>query len=210
MSMEHKESHKIHIPARKMTVQKPKRTVIPEPKTYTEAMASPYPKQWKEAIKSEVKSLKELHVFEYVNVPRELKKYELMDYKWVFKVKYHPDHCIEHFKVRLVGKGYSQKKGVNYFKTYSPVISHPGLHFMIVISMFKDWELNHLDIKTAYLNGPMDCKVFMRMPEGFPLQPGMTIHLNKGLPGTKQGSRTWNLELKKHLEEEEGYTALKS
>jgi hypothetical protein len=37
----------------------------------------------------------------------------------------------------------------------------------------------------------------------------MTIRLNKGLPGTKQGSRTWNLELRKHLEEE-GYTALKS
>jgi hypothetical protein len=127
-------------------------------------MASPYAKQWKEAIESEVKSLKELDVIEYVNVPWKLKKYELMDYKLVFKVKYHSDHSIKPFKVCLVGKGYSQKKGVNYFGTYSPVISHPGLCFMIVVSMLKDWELDHVDIKTAYLNGPMDCEVFMRTP----------------------------------------------
>jgi hypothetical protein len=44
-------------------------------------MASPYAKQWKEAIKSEVKSLKELDIFDYVNVPQKLEKYELIDYK---------------------------------------------------------------------------------------------------------------------------------
>jgi hypothetical protein len=210
MSIEHKDSHKIWIPARKMTVQKPKQTAFPESKTYAEAMASPYAQQWKESIKSEVKSLKELDVFEYVKIPWKLKKCELMDYKWVFKVKYHPDHSIERFKVCLVGNGYSQKKGVNYFETYSPVIiSHPELCFMIIVSMFKDWELDHVNIKTAYLNGPIDCEVFMRLPKGFPLQPSMTICLNKELPGTQQGGQTWNLELKKCLEAE-GYTALKS
>jgi hypothetical protein len=186
---------RIRLPA--CTVQISER--VNEPTTLAEAMTSPDKELWRQAILSEHNSLLELGVFQSVPRPISLTDKELMKSKYVFKVKYNPDHSIDKYKVRLVAKGYSQLRGINYLETFSPVISQPALRLVLLIGLKMDWPIHHIDIKTAYLYGPIDCDLYMHTPEGFPKRQGEVMKLLKGLPGTKQGGRNWNIEFKRQL-----------
>ena len=87
--------------------------------------------------------------------------------RWVFKLKRKADGSIDRYKARLVAKGYSQMPGLEYSEVFSPTAKWAALRAILALAALEDLELYSLDISTAFLNGEMDCDVYMHQPEGF-------------------------------------------
>ena len=97
---------------------------IKEPNTIEETFASEHGKQWKAATDSEFKALMDSRTWELNDLPEGR---EAIGCKWVSHIKHTSDGKAERFKGRLVAKGYSQKCGINYNETFSPVVRFQSL-----------------------------------------------------------------------------------
>ncbi|KAL6325227.1 hypothetical protein AAG906_023072 [Vitis piasezkii] len=108
--------------------------------------------------------------------------------KWVFKTKRDSSGKIERYKARLVVKGYSQREGIDFKETFSPVSTKDSFRVIMAIVAHFDLELHQMDVKTAFLNGDLDEEVYMEQPIGF-VEVGkedLVCKLNKSIYGLKQ------------------------
>ena len=87
--------------------------------------------------------------------------------KWVYKKKRGPDENVETFKARLVAKGYTQKEGEDYEETFSPVAMLKTIRILLYVATSMDYEIWQMDVKTAFLNGDLDERIYMAQPESF-------------------------------------------
>ena len=74
---------------------------------------------------------------------------------------------IDKFKARLVIKGYKQKKGLDYFDTYSPMMRINSIGMVLAIAILRNLEVHQMDVKNAFLNGDLDEEIYMKQLEGF-------------------------------------------
>jgi hypothetical protein len=110
----------------------------------------------------------------------------------VFKVKKNSDGSVEHYKARVVAKGFSQRPGIDFFDTFAPTTKWALLCAILAVAALQDLKLESFDISTAYLNEEIDAEVYMRQPEGFEQRgPDWVCKLLKGLYGLKQGGKLW-------------------
>lgn len=124
-----------------------------EPQRYKEAMASPDAPLWKEAINSEIEFSLQNHIWVSVDLPPRSKP---IGYKWILKKKLKPDRSINKYKTRLVAKRYKQKKGLDYFDTYSPISRITSIRILIEIASIYDMEIHQMDENTVCFNGELD------------------------------------------------------
>jgi hypothetical protein len=125
----------------------------------------------------------------------------VIDCKWVFKLKHKSDGTIDHYKACLVAKGFKQQYGVDYDATFSPVVKPTTIHLMLSLAITKGWSLHQINIQNAFLHEFLDEDVYMRQPLGFKDQVhhNHICKLDKALYGLKQAPRAWFACLKVHL-----------
>jgi hypothetical protein len=112
----------------------------------------------------------------------------------VFKKKLRPDGTIERYKARLVTKGYTQKEGEDFFDTYSPVGQLTTIRVLLSLAASHGLIIYQIDIKTTFLNGELEEKIYMDQPDGFVAngQEDMVCKLLKSLYGLKQAPKQWH------------------
>ncbi|KAJ9552201.1 hypothetical protein OSB04_016246 [Centaurea solstitialis] len=166
-----------------------------EPSTISHALKHP---SWRHAMQAEFDALQRNNT--WTLVPSTLAS-NLVGSKWVFRIKYNPDGTIDRFKARLVAKGFTQRPGIDYLETFSPVLKHATLRVVLSLAVSQGWVLRQLDINNAFLQGTLNEDVYMAQPPGFvdPAFPNHVCKLNKAIYGLKQASRAWYNELKSYL-----------
>ena len=68
---------------------------------------------------------------------------------------------MQRFKARLVAKGFKQVTGIDFNETFAPVAKQSTLRLLWTLAAKLDWEVENIDIKTAFLNGHLDEEIFM-------------------------------------------------
>ena len=158
-----------------------------EPRTLADALVSSDLIEWKKAWDSEVESLEENGTWVLEELPSDR---TAIGCWWVFKRKEDG-----RFKAQLVAKGYSQRIGVDYQETYAPVAKFTTLRILLSLVNENDWELDGMDIKTAFLHSELAETIYMEIPEGIKSNVGKTsglaCRLIKTIYGLKQSPRAW-------------------
>jgi len=158
-----------------------------EPKTYEEAVSGKESEKWILSMQEEIASLIAMHTWDLVE-PIEGRK--VISTKWVYKIKYDPNGQ-KRYKSRLVAKGFTQKPGIDYNETFSPVVRFDTIRLMLALCAINNWEAHHVDVKTAFLNGVIDEEIYIEQPQGFAVSQQVCL-LKRSLYGLKQSPRLWN------------------
>ena len=117
---------------------------------------------------------------------------------WVFNVK-----TDGRKKARLVGKGFSQVKGMDYNQIFSPVVRFETVRIVLILSVLESQHISGLDVRNAYLYGILNEEIYMEQPEGFIAkgQERKVLQLKHALYGLKQAGLAWWQALNKSMME---------
>jgi hypothetical protein len=167
-----------------------------EPGNLNEAFGD---KHWKEAMDLEYSALMKNKTWHLVP-PR--KGTNIIDCKWVYKIKRKADGGLDRYKARLVAKGFKQRYGIDYEDTFSPVVKATTIRVILYVAVSRGWSLRQLDVQNAFLHGVLEEEVYMRQPPGYEDKslPNYVCKLDKALYGLKQAPRAWYSRLSMKLQ----------
>ncbi|CAH2100381.1 unnamed protein product [Euphydryas editha] len=163
-----------------------------EPISYKEAMSSPEAEDWRKAMKDEFDSLISNKVWKLVDRPKQT---NIVKCKWVYKLKSDASGNFLRHKARLVARGFTQREGIDFHDTFSPVVRHSTMRTLFSLANELDLNIDHVDVTTAFLNGNLNETIYMEQPEGFCTNNEKVCLLQKSIYGLKQSSRMWNVRI---------------
>ena len=124
-----------------------------ELENYHEVLSYEKKGEWLSTMQDEMKSLRENHTYDLVKLPkgkRTLKK------KQVFRLKSEENSSQPRYKARLVVKGFSQTKGIDFDEIFSPVVKMSSIRVVMGLTASLDLEVEQLDVKTAFLHEDLE------------------------------------------------------
>nr|GEX69307.1 hypothetical protein [Tanacetum cinerariifolium] len=104
-------------------------------------------------------------------------------------------------KARLVAKGYAQEEGIDFEESFFLVARLEAVRIFIAYAAHKSFPIYQMDVKLAFLNGPLKEEVYVAQPDEFvdPDHLEKVYRLRKALYGLKQAPKAWYDELLKFL-----------
>ncbi|KAJ1600043.1 hypothetical protein NDA14_007590 [Ustilago hordei] len=157
------------LPAIDSTVGTANTAILNLDPTLGEAMNGEDAQLWKEAIQKELEGLEAMGTWEVVHQPSGV---PLVDSKVVLWLKLDADGVPVKHKARLVARGFTQREGIDYQETFSPVAPLGAIRAILALAVQNNWEVHALDITMAYLNSTLKEAIYMKPPEGSGVAPG--------------------------------------
>jgi hypothetical protein len=141
------------------------------------------------AIEEELNNFKRNEVWPLVERPKQ----NVVAIKWVFRNKQDEHRVATRNKARLVAKGYSQVEGLDFDETFAPVARFKSIHMLLAYATHHGFKIYQMDVKSAFLNGPIKEEVYIEQPPGFESEEysNHVYKLHKTLYGLKQAPRVW-------------------
>jgi hypothetical protein len=144
---------------------------------------------WVLAMQEELNNFKRNEVWHLVPRPNQ----NVVGTKWVFHNKQDDHSVVTRNKARLVAKGYSQVEGLDFGETYALVARLESICILLAYATYHGFKLYQMDVKSAFLNGPIKEEVYVVQPPGFEDSeyPNHVYKLSKALYGLKRAPRAW-------------------
>lgn len=128
---------------------------VTKPVTIEEASSS---KEWALAAQQEYDALLRNQTRDLVPLPANRRA---VGCNWVFKLKRHSDGTIARYNIRLVVKGYLLEAGVDFHKTFSPIVKPTTIRVVLSLAVKFGWQLRQTDINNAFLNSDLSDEIYM-------------------------------------------------
>ena len=111
---------------------------------------------------------------------------------WSFKRKRNPEGIVTKHKARLCCHGGQQEWGINYWDTYSPVVSWSSVRILLTLSKLHNLHTKSIDFVQAFPQAKVKSMIFLKTPAGVELTGNeeSMLRLIKNLYGLKDAGLT--------------------
>jgi hypothetical protein len=113
-------------------------------------------------MQEELNNFKRNEVWSLVPHPKQ----NVVGTKWVFRNKQDEHGVVTRNKARLVAKGYAQVTGLDFEETFAPVARLESIRILLAYAAHYSFKLFQMDVKSAFLNGPIKEEVYVEQPLG--------------------------------------------
>nr|GEU36970.1 putative ribonuclease H-like domain-containing protein [Tanacetum cinerariifolium] len=153
---------------------------------------------WVDAMQEEMQQFKFQNVWVLIDLPAG--KYAIGT-KWILKNKRYARGIVVRNKARLVAQGHRQEEGINYDEVFAPVARIKAIRLFLAFASYMRFLVYQMDVKSAFLYGRIDEKVYVTQPKGFvdPQHPKKVYKVDKALYGLHQAPRAWYATLSAFL-----------
>ena len=97
----------------------------------------------------------------------------------------------------MVAKGFSQKEGIDYEETFTPITKWNTIRVVLALGAQNGWKVHQIDVKSSFLNGDLEEDLYMTQPPSFEVsgQEKKVCKLVKALYMLKQALRAGHAKM---------------